>query len=81
MATVISQQAQIYQDRDKYEQALSLVQEELALQEEVDNKEGIVISHYRIAQLLLFMEKYDEALKQGEKVLELDKEWGNQGGY
>ena len=67
MASVISQQAQIYQDRGEYDQALNLEQEGLALEEEVGNGVGSVISHYRIAQLLDRMEKYDEALEQGKK--------------
>ena len=77
MASVISQQAQIYQDRGEYEQALNLEQEGLALEEEVGNEEGIVISHYRIAQLLDRMEKYDEALEQGKKGLEMARELEN----
>ena len=78
MASVISQQALIYQERGKYEQALRLEQEGLALEEEIGNKEGIVIFYYHIAQLLDRMEKYDEALKQGEKGLEMARESGNQ---
>jgi tetratricopeptide (TPR) repeat protein len=76
MATAISQQAQIYQDQGKYEQALNLEQDGLAFEE--DNKENIVITHYRIAQLLFLMERYDEALKRGEGGLQMAHELRNQ---
>ncbi len=69
MATAISQQTLIYRQRGEYEQALSIEREGLNLNEEIGNKEGFVIPHYRIAQLLHRMERYDEALKQGEKGL------------
>jgi len=78
IATVIGQQAKIYQERGKYEQALSLEQKGLALDEEIGNKEGIVISYYRIAQLLHRMKKYDEALKRAEEGLKLAHELENQ---
>ena len=80
VAEDISQQAQIYQQRGEYKQALSLEQEGLALNEEIGNKKGMGISHYRIAQLLFSMERYDEAQKQGKKALELNKALGNQVG-
>jgi tetratricopeptide (TPR) repeat protein len=79
MATIISEHALIYRQQGEYERALSLErQESLALREEIGDKEGIVISHFRITQLLDLMEKYEEALKQGEKGLGMARELGNQ---
>ena len=75
MASTISLQALIYQQRGEYEQALALEHKTLEIAEEI---ECTVVAHSHIAQLLLLMERYDKALKQGEKGLKLAHELGNQ---
>ncbi|MFZ5519548.1 MAG: tetratricopeptide repeat protein [Candidatus Zhuqueibacterota bacterium] len=68
MAQVLSQQAQIYQERGEYEQALELERKAIEIKEEIKD-ETVVIQYYRIAQLLDRMERYDEALTAGETAL------------
>ena len=77
MAAVISQQALVYQERGDYEQALALERRALKIKEELKD-DSAVIQHYRIAQLLLFMKRYDEALAAGEQALEKAKALGDQ---
>jgi len=69
MTDVISQQAQIYQNRGEYEKALELEHQTMAVYEEAKNNRDIAATHYRIAQLLFLMNRYDEALVASEQVL------------
>jgi tetratricopeptide (TPR) repeat protein len=78
MASVISQQAQIYQNRGEYEKALELEQKALGLYEEIKEEEKIVFEHYRIAQLLECMDRCDEALERAQEGLKLAHDLGNQ---
>lgn len=68
-AVGMSQQAQIYQERGDYARALELEREALQIKEEIKD-ESAVIQHYRIAQLLFLMKKYDQALTAGEQALD-----------
>lgn len=53
----------------EYEQALELERRTLQIEEEIKDKNGLAITHHRIAQLLFLMKRHDEALAAGEQAL------------